>query len=207
MPRTVSRKPFVLWLAPLVWTTLSLTLHADGRAEFAMTGASPFPRHWIYDDAGQLAGKSGLTEFKEWIARQFDTQHSPWGEEDSPALVTAVETALERTLSVQLMHGGQKPRITTLRPGETLVHQGEPGSDLFLVLDGVIRVDRDGQQLAEYGPGSLLGERSHLERGIRTATLVAVTACRVAAVPASQFDADALTELASGHRREDAVQG
>ena len=68
-------------------------------------------------------------------------------------------------------------------------------------------MDRDGEQLGEYGPGAMLGERSHLEGGIRTSTLVAVTACRVAAVPASQFDPSALTELASGHRREEAVQG
>jgi CRP-like cAMP-binding protein len=74
-------------------------------------------------------------------------------------------------------------------------------------LDGVIRVDRDGEELAEYGPGAMLGERSHLEDGIRTATLAAVTACRVAPVPATQFDPAALTELASGHRREEAVQG
>ncbi|HYK29987.1 MAG TPA: cyclic nucleotide-binding domain-containing protein, partial [Streptosporangiaceae bacterium] len=91
--------------------------------------------------------------------------------------------------------------------GQTLVSQGDPGTDLYLVLDGVIRVDRDGQQLAEYGPGAILGERAHLEDGIRTSTLVAVTASRVASVPASQFDATALSELATGHRREEAVQG
>ena len=44
---------YVQWQAPLVWTTLSLTLHADGRTEYAMTGASPFPRHWVYDDQGR----------------------------------------------------------------------------------------------------------------------------------------------------------
>jgi hypothetical protein len=205
-PRRVSHKPFVQWQAPLVWTTLALTLHAEGRTDFAMTGASAFPRHWIYDSDGRLARKSGLTDFRDWYARSFG-EHSPWGDEDSPALVTAVETALERMLSVQLMHGAEKPKIIHLKAGQLLVRQGEPGADLYLVLDGVVRVDRDGDQLAEYGPGALLGERAHLEGGIRTSTLVAVTACRVASVAASQFDAVALTELASGHRREEAAQG
>jgi hypothetical protein len=207
MPRTISRPPFVLWLAPVVWTTLSLTLKADGSSELALTGASPFPRHWVYDHAGQLAIKSGLANYADWISRSFGTEHTPWGDEDSPALVTAVETALERELSAQLMHGAQKPTFTALKAGDTLVRQGDPGADLFLVLDGVIRVDRDGEQLAEYGPGAILGERAHLEDGIRTSTLVAVTPCRVASVPAAQFHLDALTELASGHRREEATQG
>ncbi len=206
MPRTVTRRPFVLWLAPLVWTTLSLTLYADGHADSAMTGASPFPRHWVYDDAGRLASKSGLTNWADWISRSFGTEHSPWGSEDSPTLITAVETALERILSVQLMHGGQKPAFTHLRAGDTLVRQGDPGLDVFLVLDGLIRVDRDGEQLAEYGPGAILGERSYLEGGVRTSTLVAVTPCRIASVPAARFDHDALTELASGHRHEEAEQ-
>ena len=47
-PRRVRRRPFVQWQAPLVWTTLSLTLHADGRSEHALIGASRFPRHWVY---------------------------------------------------------------------------------------------------------------------------------------------------------------
>ena len=203
MPRRVSRKPFVQWQAPLVWTTLSLTLHADGHEDFAMTGASPFPRHWIYDSAGRLASKSGTTDFSDWMTALSGTQHTPWGDEDSPALMTAVETALERTLSVQLMHGAERPKVTHLRAGDTLFRQGEAGSDLYLVLDGVIRVDRDGEQLAEYGPGAILGERSQLGGGTRTSSLIAVTHCRVASVPASQFDVVALTELASGHRREE----
>jgi CRP-like cAMP-binding protein len=84
-----------------------------------------------------------------------------------------------------------------------LVHQGEPGADIYLVLDGLIRVERDGRWLAEYGPGALLGERAHLEGGTRTSTLVAVTACRVASVAAGQLDQSSLVELSVGHRRED----
>jgi hypothetical protein len=202
MPRPVRRPPFVQWRAPLVWTTLSLTLHADGRAEYKVEGASRFPRHWIYDHNGALAHKSSVTAYADWARVSFG-RRTPWGDEDSPALVTAVETALEQQLSVQLMHGAAKPRVRTVAAGDALVSQGDRGDDIFLLLDGVIRVERDGDRLAEYGPGAMLGERAQLEGGIRTSTLTAVTPCRVAAVPAGQFDPSALAELATGHRRED----
>jgi hypothetical protein len=206
MPRPVRRPPFVQWQSPLVWTTLSLTLHADGRAEYSVAGASRFPRHWIYDADGHLAHKSGLTDYANWTRESFG-RHSPWGDEDSPALVTAVETALEQALSAQLMRGAARPRISQLEPGAELVRQGDFGPDVYLVLDGVIRVERDGNQLAEYGPGAMLGERAVLEGGSRTSTLVAVTRCRVASVPAVQLDLSDLAELATGHRREEGVRG
>jgi Cyclic nucleotide-binding domain len=202
-PRRVRHPPYIQWQAPLVWTTLSLTLHADGTAERAMTGASRFPRHWLYDADGRLTHKSGLTDFTDWMRVSFGRQ-TPWGDRDSEALVTAVESALEHQLSVQLMRGAAKPRVERLPAGAVLVRQGEPGTDVYLVLDGVIRVEREGEWLAEYGPGAMLGERAHLEGGTRTSTLVAVTACRVASVDATQFDRSALTELSGGHRREDA---
>ncbi len=201
-PRRVRRRPYVQWQAPLVWTTLSLTLRADGSAGAGLTGASSFPRHWVYDSQGRLSHKSGLTDFRDWYRKSFG-RHSPWGDEDSPVLVTAVETALERSLSVQLMHGGAKPRIERFPAAAALVGQGDRGTDVYLVLDGVIRVERDGERLAEYGPGALLGERAHLGGGLRTSSLVAVTPCRVAAVDASQLDRSALEELSGGHRRED----
>lgn len=159
-----------------------------------------------YAGGGWLARKSGLTDFREWTAG-FGTEHTPWGDEDSPAPVTAVETAHECVFSAELMPGSEQPRFATLTPGDTLTRQGDTGDDLYLVLDGVVRVDRDGEQLAEHGPGAILGERAYLEGGVRTSSLVAVTSCRVAAVPGGQFDTGALAELASGHRREEAIQG
>ena len=103
-------------------------------------------------------------------------------------MVTAVETALERQLSAQIMSAGVKPRISKLATGDVLVRQGEPGRDVFLILDGVLLVEKDGERLAEYGPGALLGERAHLEQGGRTSSLIAVTRCRVAAVEATAID-------------------
>ncbi len=205
-PRRVRRKPFLQWQAPLVWTTLSLTIHADGHAEGAMEGASRFPRHWVYDNDGQLSHKSGLADFKDWYRKSFG-RHTPWGDEDSRALVTAVETALERQLSAQVMRRAQKPSIKQIKQGTELVVQGDVGSEVYLVLDGVLRVEHDGERLAEYGPGALLGERAHLEGGRRTSTLVAVTRCRVASVDAAALDRSALEELSKDHRREEAVRG
>jgi len=206
-PRRVRRKPFIQWQAPLVWTTLTLTIYTDGRAEGSMVGASRFPRHWIYDKDGRLSHKSGLADFKDWYRKSFG-RHTPWGDQESKALVTAVESALERRLSEQLMRGTRKgtstakPRIEKLEAGTTLVKQGERGTEVFLLLDGVLRIEHDGERLAEYGPGAMLGERAHLEGGVRTSTLVAVTACRVAAVDGSQLERGALQELSEGHRRE-----
>ncbi|HEX3713946.1 MAG TPA: cyclic nucleotide-binding domain-containing protein [Trebonia sp.] len=202
-PRRVAHPPFLQWQAPTVWTTLTLTLHASGRVEIGVPGASRFPRHWVYDASGKLARKSGLTDYAEWYRKSFG-KHTPWGDEDSSALVVAVETALERELSVRLMHGDVKPRITTYPAGATLVRQDTAGTDVYLVLDGVIRVERNGEFLAEYGPGAMLGERAHLEGGTRTASLVAATPCKVASVDGAALDSAALAELSGQHRREEA---
>ena len=173
-----------------------------GAPSAASSGASRFPRHWVYDESGTLSHKSGLTDFKDWYRQSFG-RHTPWGDQDSEALVTAVETALERSLSARVMGGGSKVRFERFPAGAILAKQGEPGTEVFLVLDGVIRVEHDGERLAEYGPGALLGERAHLEEGARTSTLEAVTPCRVAVVEADQLERSDLEELSEGHRRED----
>lgn len=201
-PRRVNRPPFVQWKAPLVWSTIALTIRVDGHAEMEVLSTTPFPRHWIYGPDGELALKSGMTDFKDWYRHAFG-KHSPWGDEDSPALVTAAETALERQLSTSIMRGGQKPEMRKIKAGRTIVVEGEGGSDLFLLLDGVVRVDVGGEPVAEMGPGAVFGERALLEGGKRTATLVAVTPCRIAVARADQLDRSSLVEIAAGHRREE----
>lgn len=202
LPRPVPHPPFVQWQAPLVWTTLTLTLFVDGRAEVGMPGGSAFPRHWVYGPDGALALKSGLTDQANWVAHSFGAR-TPWGEHDSEVLVTAVESELERQLSHQVMRAGRRPEVRQMAAGSTLVRQGETGDELFLLLDGVLGVEVDGERLAEVGPGAVLGERALLEGGNRTSTLVALTAARVAVAAADAIDTDRLHALAQMHRRED----
>ncbi len=201
-PRPVSGKPFIRWVAPTVWTTLTLTISADGSADGQMTGASPFPRHWIYDHQGQLVAKSGLADFHEWTLTTHG-QRSPWGQEDSQPLVTVAESALERQLSATIMRGGAKPAIRKLTEGTVLTEQGEPGEDIYLLLDGTLSVWVNGTQIGELGPGVVVGERALLEHGRRTATLRAATNCVIATAAKNQIDRDRLARLAELHHRED----
>jgi hypothetical protein len=183
--------------APPAWTTLALTLYADGRAEHELVGASRFPRHWIYDHAGRLVRKSGVIDFSRW-AHVALHEDSPWAGVETRPLVTAAETAIERGLSAAIIDA--RPEWRRLRPGETLVEQGQEGGDVFLLFDGVITVEADGAEIASLGPGAIVGEMALVSGGRRTATLRALTPCRVAIAPADRIDRQALAELAEGRR-------
>jgi hypothetical protein len=201
VPRRVRNRVRVV--GPLVWSTLALRIRADGSSGFEVVGASPFPRHWVYDQAGRLAAKSGLIDFRRWHL-EASPQRSPWGDEESPAVVTAVESALERQLSRLIV--GADPPFRRLQPQEALVEQGEAGEELFLLFDGVLAVEADGRTIAEVGPGAILGEMALLRGGRRTATLRAVTPCRVAVVPGDRIDRQALEELAKGRTPDPTAQ-
>ncbi len=122
-PRPVPHKPFVQFWPSIAWTTLALTINADGSATRELVGASPFPRHWLYDDDGTLVAKSGVVDFATWFKDSYG-ERTPWGATDSPAVVATVESALERQLSAEIMGGGAKPKISTLAVGETLAGAG-----------------------------------------------------------------------------------
>jgi len=200
-PRPVPHRPFVQFWPSIAWTTLALTLNADGSSSHELVGASPFPRHWLYDHAGHLVEKSGVIDFNKWFNESFG-ERTPWGAYDSPAVVSTVETALERGLSAAIMRGGAKPKIQSLAPGATLVEQGSPGTEIYLILDGVFVVEVDGAPVAEIGPGAVVGERASLEGGVRTATLRAKTRARVAGATPDAFNPDELNVLASTHAAE-----
>ena len=202
-PRRTLRKPFFQIASAPVWTTLELVLHASGEARGSLIGASPYPRHWVYDAGGRLVQKSATIDFESW-QRDVHDDTTPWGERDAPTFATAAESDLERQLSAAVMSGGAKLRRRRLEPGETLVEEGERGTDQFLLLDGVLDVVVGGAVVAHEGPGAVLGERAALEAGRRTATLRAVTACRVVVIPAGEISRESLAALAELHRREEA---
>jgi hypothetical protein len=80
-PRLTARPPFVVWNSSTAWTTLVLTLHADGRKDGFLLGASPFPRHSLYDEAGNLIAETTITDFGRWFSTHYGRE-TPWGGRD-----------------------------------------------------------------------------------------------------------------------------
>ena len=198
-PRRVTGRPYFRVHSAIAWTTLALTIRADGSSDHEVVGASSFPRHWIYDRDGKLVEKSGTIDFRSWY-RDAHGERTPWGDEESEAFVTAAESALEREISRDLMEGKNLSERLMLDIDETLVEQGEPAKDLYLLLDGVLVVEVDGEEVAEIGPGAIVGELAFLEGGKRTATLSARTQCRVAVIPAELIDRQEIEDLAATRR-------
>lgn len=200
-PRHVNRPPFVQLAAPTAWSTIEVTLRADGTSECRLTGSSPFPRHWLYDGGGELVQKSGLIQFDRWYRTAFGP-HTPWGDVDHETQSGELESHLERELSSQVM-AGEDVRIRKIAQGTELIRQGDEGDELYLLLDGIVSVAVDGALLAELGPGAVLGERAGLAAGRRTATVTALTPCRLAATQAAALPVEAIAALAGEHRREE----
>ena len=203
VPRLVKDAPFVTTQGPAVWTTLALTLFADGSTGRELVGASSFPRHWIYDADGKLAGKSALIDFKTWW-RTAAVAGSPWHGQDQAVLAAEAETSLERHLSQIIMRGGgNRPTPVKVKAGATIMAEGEEADHIVLVLDGLVEVEAGGTELVRLGPGTVLGERASLEQGRRTATVRAVTNCRIVSYLAADLSPEDLRELAAGRHRED----
>jgi hypothetical protein len=202
-PRMIKGAPFVKIAGPTVWTTLALTIYADGSTGHELVGASSFPRHWIYDAQGMLAGKSALIDFKTWY-RTATLARSPWHQQENAVLAAEAETPLERRMSLTIMRGGgAKPRTAKVRSGSAIMTEGEAADEIILLLDGMVEVEVGGTVVARLGPGAVLGERASLEQGRRTATVRAVTDCRTVSYLAADLSARDLEQLAAGHHRED----
>ncbi len=97
-----------------------------------------------------------------------------------------------RTRDIYLDHLAQVPLFSTcsrkdlqklgkasdeieVKQGKVLVEEGKPGHEFFLIEDGTAEVRRNNRKVATLGRGQFFGELSLLDRGPRSATVIANT--------------------------------
>lgn len=68
-----------------------------------------------------------------------------------------------------------------------LLNQGSYPDGFFVVLEGTVRIERNGDPVAELGPGEFFGEIALLEDNKRTATVATATRVRAAVMDQSDF--------------------
>ncbi len=74
-----------------------------------------------------------------------------------------------------------------LDAGKTLCHEGEAGSEFFVLEAGTVTVSTGGKEVATLGPGSFFGELALLDAGPRTATVTAAEDVTVLVLSRQEF--------------------
>jgi flavin reductase (DIM6/NTAB) family NADH-FMN oxidoreductase RutF len=70
----------------------------------------------------------------------------------------------------------------TFEPGAFVVREGDPGDELFVIVEGEARVERKGNPLATFGPGEFFGEVAVIDGRPRSADVVAVSPLRALSI-------------------------
>lgn len=88
----------------------------------------------------------------------------------------------------------QQMRPVSFSGGQQIFSRGDPGTELYLVLSGRVRlsiISLDGRELAftHAAPGDIFGEIATLDGGARTADATAVTAVKALTLTRSQINA------------------
>ena len=63
--------------------------------------------------------------------------------------------------------------------GKTIIREGAFSNDFYVIEDGTVKVEREGEHLADLGPGDVFGEQGLLEKQERSATVTASSPVRL----------------------------
>jgi CRP/FNR family transcriptional regulator, cyclic AMP receptor protein len=80
--------------------------------------------------------------------------------------------------------------------GEVIVEEGGFSRELLAIEDGTAEVSRDGERIAELGPGDVFGEAGMLDDEMRTATVTATS--RMKLISLGHFEVKRLKKNAPG---------
>jgi CRP/FNR family cyclic AMP-dependent transcriptional regulator len=69
-----------------------------------------------------------------------------------------------------------------------IARQGEIGTGLFVIIEGAVRVVRDGEELARMGIGEFFGEMSVIDGLPRVAQVIAIEPTRCLALASWEFE-------------------
>jgi CRP/FNR family transcriptional regulator, cyclic AMP receptor protein len=85
-------------------------------------------------------------------------------------------------------HFRQARNVVSVKAGDVLFSEGEPGSNMYVLMSGSVSVCLGNEVLEIARPGTLLGEMALVDASARSATAIAGYDCRVISIDRPQFD-------------------
>jgi serine/threonine protein phosphatase PrpC len=93
----------------------------------------------------------------------------------------------ERLTERELLRVMQAVEVRQYKDGDTVIREGDKGDELFIVLDGKVRVQRGEQILTHLGQGEHVGEMALIRSVPRSATVTAAGAAELIAIRRADF--------------------
>jgi CRP-like cAMP-binding protein len=69
--------------------------------------------------------------------------------------------------------------LESVAEGKTIIREGGYSNDFYIIDEGTVKVERDGEHLADLGPGDVFGEQGLLDKQERSATVTATSPVRL----------------------------
>jgi serine/threonine protein phosphatase PrpC len=176
--------------------------------------------HQYYPNALEIAELLGQNGIEDVPSRLVATANARGGLDNITAIVVRAQLTRETSLADSKRASEIQAQYETLRrielfremtmpelarvlhsvqtrdvaAGDVVLREGESTENLFMIVDGGVRVQRGGQTVADLGAGSHFGEMALLNQRPRTATVIARMPTRLLVLERSAFFQVAMTE-------------
>jgi CRP-like cAMP-binding protein len=140
---------------------------------------------------------------ESWTDLRHDDDQPNSSTEEPPVSKSAKPDKLAHLAAVPLFSGCTSKELKELArlcdevdvsAGKVVVKQGSTGFECYIVHEGSLKVEIDGQLVTTLGPGTHFGEFAPIDKRPRSATVTAVTDATLLVLGPSQFST-ALTDI------------
>lgn len=141
----------------------------------------------LIDLANQRGGKDNITTV---VVRVGDGQGGDPAQAKRLALkrdVLANMPLFSRLSERELLRVMQAVQVREFKDGDVIIREGDKGDELFIVLEGKVRVSRGEQTLTHLGPGEHVGEMALIRSVPRSANVTAVGPAELIAIRRADF--------------------
>ena len=78
--------------------------------------------------------------------------------------------------------------VSSIPTGLVLFREGEPGKEMYILMQGTVEISVGGDVVEVATPGALLGEMALVDSSARSATVITRSDCKFVAIDGKQFD-------------------